>query len=160
MRAPILALALSLIGTTAAFAPPAVAKWPPWLSIETPAFPFDPAIRGAVMLVHCRTHDGTVKLSDLSGTAEGIEQGRRRSIVVRFDTTPAPGVFALRRQWPQTGNWLIRVSLEKTTAIVTLDAHGNVATVRVPTQVVQGQPLPRPVSAQEIDSTLALSARQ
>jgi hypothetical protein len=69
-------------------------------------------------------------------------------------------VFALRRQWPQQGNWLIRVSLENTTAIVTLDAEGNVAAVRVPTHLVQGQPLPRPVTSQEIDSTLALSARQ
>jgi hypothetical protein len=156
MRGPILGLGLTLVTATAAFAAPALVKWPPWLSIETPVNPFDPATRGAVMLVHGKVHDGTVRASDLSGSAEGIENGRRRSIALRFDSTPLPGVFALRRQWPDQGNWLIRVTLERTTAIVTLDSAGNVASVRVPTELVKGQSLPRTVGAKEIDSTLAL----
>ncbi len=160
MRAPILGLGLTLITATAGFTQPALVKWPPWLSIETPVNPFDPATRGAVLLVHCRTREGVVKVSDVSGSAEGIENGRRQSIALRFEATPLPGVFALRRQWPEKGDWLIRVSLERTTAIVTLDSAGDVASVRVPTELVQGQPLPRAVGAREIDSTLALSARR
>ena len=159
MRAPILGLGLTLLAATAAFASPALAKWPPWLSIETPVNPFDPATRGAVMLVHCHIREGTVQLSDVTATAEGIENGRRRSIKLRFDNTAVPGVFALSRQWPEQGDWLIRVTLARTTAIVRLDADGNVAGVRVPTEMVKGQPIPRTVGAKEIDSALALSAR-
>ena len=159
MRALMLGLGLTLAAATAAFAQPAIAKWPPWLSIETPVNPFDQTTRGAVMLLHARTHDGVVKLSDLTGSAEGIENGRRRSIALRFDATAQPGVFAVRRQWPEGGTWLIRIALERTTAIVTFDSAGNVASVRVPTNLVQGQPIPRAVAAQEIDSTLALSRR-
>ena len=159
MRAPLLGLGLTLVAATTAFAPPAALKWPPWLSIEAPANPFDPATRGAVMLVHGMTHDGVVKVSDLSGSAEGIEDGRRRSIPLRFEATPRSGVFALQRQWPEEGTWLIRITLARTTAIVTLDSLDNVASVRVPTDLVRGQPIPRAVGAGEIDSTLALSAR-
>jgi hypothetical protein len=160
MRASILGLGLTLVAATAAFAAPALAKWPPWLSIEAPANPFDPATRGAVMLVHGMVHDGVVTVSDLSGSAEGMENGRRRSIALRFDTTPVPGVFAVRRQWPDRGNWVIRITLARTTALVTLDSAGNVASVQVPTELVKGQPLPRAVSASEVDSTLALAARR
>jgi hypothetical protein len=157
MRAQILGLGLTLVAATTAFPSPAVAKWPPWISIETPVNPFDPSARGAVMLVRCHVREGTVKLSDVTATAEGIENGHRRSIKLRFDTTPVPGVFALRRQWPEQGEWLIRVALDRTTAIVTLGADGNVAGIRVPTEMIQGQPIPRAVSAREIDSTLALA---
>jgi hypothetical protein len=160
MRAPILGLGLTLVAATTAFALPAVLKWPPWLSIESPTNPYDPATRGAVMLVHCRTHDGEVKVSDLTGSAEGIDNGRRRSIPLRFEATPQSGVFAVQRQWPEEGTWLIRVTLARTTAIVTLDSVGNVASVRIPTDVVRGQPIPRAVGAREIDSTLALAARR
>lgn len=159
MRTVMLALGLTLAAGTAAIAQPPLSMWPPWLSIESPVNPFDRTTRGALMLVHARTHDGVVKASDLTGSAEGIENGRRRSIALRFDSTAQPGVFAVRRQWPEGGNWLIRISLERTTAIVTLDAAGNVASVQVPTNLVQGQQLPRAVTAQDIDSTLALSGR-
>lgn len=39
MRALILTLGLTLAAASAAFAETAIAKWPPWLSIETPANP-------------------------------------------------------------------------------------------------------------------------
>jgi hypothetical protein len=72
-----------------------------------------------------------------------------------------PGVFAVRTQWPTEGAWLIRITLGgSTTALVSLDGQGNVASVRVPTRVVGDQTLPRQVAASEIDSTLTqLAAR-
>ena len=157
MRFPML-----LLGLTLATAPsPAVARaaWPPWLSIEAPVNPFDPSTKDAVMLVHVRLREGTASASRLAGTAEGIVRGRRRSVQLRFDTTALPGVFALRRQWPAEGTWLVRVTFAHTTAIVTLDGIGNVASVRVPTRQAQGHPIPRPVGPAEIDSVLALAAR-
>lgn len=135
-------------------------KWPPWISIESPVNPFDAAARGAVLLVHASLRDGQAQLSDISGTAEGLVNGTRRSIPLRFDDISRPSTFALRRQWPTSGAWLIRITLKSTTAIVTLDEAGDVASVRVPTTVARGQQLPRAVAVREIDSTLAEAARR
>jgi hypothetical protein len=151
---------LVLTAATAAFARPSAVKWPPWLSIESPVNPFDPTTRGATLLVHAVFREGQAQLSDVSGTAEGIVNGARRSIALRFDSTGRPGVFAVRRQWPSDGTWLLRITLRQTTAIVTLDRGGNFAAVRVPTEVASGSQIPRPVAAKEIDSTLAEAARR
>lgn len=159
-RALFPAVLLALATTTAAFATPLAAKWPPWLSIESPVNPFDPSARGASFLVHAIFREGQAQLSDLSGTAEGLVDGSRRSIALRFEVTDRPGVFAVRRQWPNDGTWLLRIALQHTTAIVTLDRSGNVASVRVPTELASGNQLPRPVAAKEIDSTLAEAAKR
>ena len=159
-RRTLIPAALALVALSAAFTAPAIAKWPPWLSIESPVNPFDPTARGAAFLVHAMMCEGSPQLADISGTAEGIVNGLRRSIPLRFDETGRPGVFAVRRQWPTEGTWLVRVALRSTTAIVTLDQHGNVASARVPTAISSGSELPRSVAAHEIDSTLAAVARR
>ena len=150
---------LLLIGAASLAAKPAAIKWPPWLSIESPVNPFDPATRGAVLLVHAATHEGPAAVSSLQASAEGIVNGARRTLPLRLDTTPVPGVFAVRRQWPAEGTWLLRISLQRTTAIVSLDAAG-VAGVRVPTERASGTEIPRAVSAREIDSTLSVASRR
>ena len=86
---------LVLVGAASLAAKPAVIKWPPWLSIESPVNPFDPTTRGAVLLVHAITREGPPAVSALSGSAEGIVNGARRTIPLRLDTTPVPGVFAV-----------------------------------------------------------------
>lgn len=151
---------LLLLGATSLAARPAAAKWPPWLSIESPVNPFDPATHGAVLLVHAATREGPPAAAALTGTAEGIVNGARRTLRLHFDATPNPGVFAVRRQWPTDGTWLLRVSLQNTTAIISLDRDGRVAAVRVPTERASGTEIPRAVSAQEIDSTLNAAARR
>jgi hypothetical protein len=159
-RALLPATLLAMISATAAFVTPLHLKWPPWLSIESPVNPFDPSTRGAVLLAHASFREGRAQLSDLGGTAEGILNGARRSITLHFDTTGRPNVFALRRQWPAEGTWLLRIALKQTTAIVTLDRNGGVASVRVPTELASGNQIPRPVSTKEIDSTLAEVAKR
>jgi hypothetical protein len=154
--APVLVLALS----TVAFAPAAIVKWPPWLSIESPVNPFDRDNHGALLLVHAVTREGVPKLADLSATAQGLVNGSRRSMTIRLDTTSKPGVFAVRRQWPSDGTWLLQISLYSTTAIVVLDRAGNVESVRVPTELQHGNEIPRAVASKEIDSTLAAAVRR
>src|SRR3954462_16006503 len=92
--------ALSLAAATGAWVTPSIAKWPPWISIESPVNPFDPMARGAVLLVHATFWEGTAQLSDVSGAAEGIVNGARRTVPLRFDSTGRPNIFALRKQWP------------------------------------------------------------
>jgi hypothetical protein len=162
LRRSILPAALFVLATAAgASATTSLVKWPPWLSIESPVNPYDPSARGAAMLVHATFREGQAQLADLTGTAEGIVNGARRSVPLRFETTGQPGVFALRRQWATEGAWLVRIAVRGTTAIVTMDRAGNVASVRVPTALsTNGDRVPRAVATKEIDSTLAELAKQ
>ena len=102
------------------------------------------------------------KVSDLAGSAEGLVDGARRSVALRFDPTNKPGVYAVRRQWPSGGAWVLRITLlSNTTALVTLGPSGDVAAVNVPTRVASdGMKLPRAVAAREVDSTLYAAARR
>jgi hypothetical protein len=111
------------------------------------------------MLVHAQFREGNTQLADLSGTAEGLVSGTRRTIRLRFDSTARLNVFGLRKQWPTEGTWLVRINLKQTTALVSLDAAGNVAKVSVPTESSQGIPLPRAVGSREVDSALAYAKR-
>ena len=149
----------AVIATTAAV-PPSHAKWPPWISIEAPVNPYDPSTRGAALLVHTLMREGIARVGDVTGTAEGLVGGARKSVALHFDSTGRPGVFALRPQWPTDGTWVLRISLYNTTALVSLDAHGQVAATRVPTQLQSGIMIPRAVADREIDSTLAAMARR
>ena len=154
------ALAIALVAATAAFTTPAPMKWPPWVSVESPVNPFDPGARGALMLVHVAFREGQSKISDLQGSAEGIVNGTRRTVPLRFEDTGRPNTYALRRQWPTEGTWLVKLTVRQTTAIVTLDQAGNVLAVRVPTERRGDDVLPRLVASREIDSTLTVAARR
>jgi hypothetical protein len=149
------------IALTGAATRPAIFKSPPWISIESPVNPYDAATRNAVLLVHAEFREGDSQLADLSGTAEGLVRGARQSVPLRFDATSRPNVYALRRQWPSDGAWLVRINLRATTALVSLDRSGNVAASRIPTEAGPGgMPLPRAVTAREVDSTLADAAKR
>ena len=78
---------MALVLSTTAFVTPNIPKWPPWLSIESPVNPYDSSARGALLLVHATFREGPSQLTDLSGTAEGIVNGARRSVSLRFDTS-------------------------------------------------------------------------
>jgi hypothetical protein len=161
-RSLVPAIGLTLAVATAAIATPALStrfKWPPWISIESPVNPFDASARGAAFLVHAAVREGTPALTDVTGTAEGLVAGVRKSTPLRFTATNTPGVFAVRKQWPSEGTWLLRISLFSTTAIVSLD-RGVVGEVRVPTAMASGMAIPRTVLAREIDSSLTSAARR
>lgn len=153
-------LAIALVSATAGFTSSAPLKWPPWVSVESPVNPFDPTARGALMLVHVTFREGRSTIADLQGTAEGVVNGVRRTVPLRFDDTGRPNTYALRRQWPSDGTWLVRLVVRQTTAIVTLDQAGNVLATRVPTERHGDDMLPRLVASREIDSTLAVAARR
>src|SRR3954464_3147857 len=110
MRSPVkLSLSLAAVVASAALvaaAPSAGARHagPPWISIEYPANPLDPSTRGAYLLVHAFHHQIPTQ-SVVSGTAEGLIRGERKSVALRFDNTSRPGVYALQKQWGDEGVW-------------------------------------------------------
>jgi hypothetical protein len=165
---------LAVIGVLAAssFALAAAAPMfgPPWISIETPPNPFDATSRGAFLVVHTY-HHGEVVASGVSGSAEGIVSGSRRTIPLVFDTTTRRGSYALRKQWPTEGTWMLVINTggraQGVTALVDISSQGDVAGVRVPTRrSSDGWDLPQQVTARDIDAALetrvsrALSTRQ
>lgn len=167
---PTLALALPLLLLPAAastptsiaapgdIAPAVALVGPPWISIEYPVNPYDAATRGAFLVVHA-FHHGTPVGLPVSGTAEGIVNGARRSVPLTFAATTRAGVYTLGRQWPNEGTWTLLVSVaqgpeDKVTAVVDLTPEGEVASVRVPTRRQDGYTLPAAVAMASVDASL------
>ena len=158
-----LAFPLLLLPTSAAPRPEALPAGtavvgPPWISIEYPVNPYDASTRGAYLVVHA-FHHGTPVGLPVSGTAEGIVDGARRSVPLTFAATSRAGVYTLARQWPNEGTWTLLVSVaqganDKVTAVVDLTAAGEVAMVRVPTRRQDGYTLPAAVAMSTIDASL------
>ena len=159
--ASMIAASFALVAATPSFGPP-------WISIETPPNPFDATSRGAFLVVHTY-HHGDVVASGVTGSAEGIVSGARRSIPLAFDTTSRRGIYALRKQWPTEGTWMLVINTggqaQGVTALVDIGSDGTAANVRVPTRRSGGWDLPQQVTGRDIDSALqsrasrALSAR-
>ena len=147
---PLLAGTVLCLG---AAAPTSIVKWPPWLSIESPVNPWDAASHGVAFYVHTMLREGVPTLSDMSGTADGVVNGERRTMPLELASTSRPGVFSVRRAWPADGAWVLRISLHSTTAIVSIDRNGAVS-MRIPTESTPGGVVPRAVSQREVDSTL------
>ena len=159
-RRSLLALA-GLVLATGAFVTPNIPKWPPWLSIESPVNPYDDSARGALLLVHARFREGPSQVSDLTGTAEGIVNGARRTVALGFENTSRPDVYALKPQWQAEGRWVLRINLKTTTALVAIGADGKVGTVEVPmTTTSTGDRVPRAVTNKDVDSLLSATSKR
>jgi hypothetical protein len=156
---------LRLAAVTALFATAAFAhSGPPWISIEYPANPYDGASRGAFLLVHAFHHGQNVAFP-VSGTAEGLVNGARRTVSLEFKATSRPGVYALHKQWASDGVWTLVLGVRQgdgdmntAQAVVELGGNGQVAAVAVPTRQ-QGQWLvPAGVSMRDVDAGLRARA--
>lgn len=148
---------------TAVFAAPALAG-PPWISIELPVNPYDQSMRGAFLLVHA-FHHGKPMGFLVTGTAEGIVNGERRSEKLEFSETSRSGVFALKRMWPAEGMWTLVIKVNQgpndaATAVVDLGPDGDVASIRVPTMRRGEWTVPAEVSLADIDAALRARAAQ
>lgn len=146
----------------------ALSLGPPWISIEYPANPHDRSASGAMLYVHVFHHAQAISYP-LVGTAEGIVNGERRSVTLKFTETARPAVYALSKQWPTEGVWTLVIKTSRgeggATAIVELAPTGEIASVRVPTRQQGEWTIPVDVSMSEIDGALrarasALASRQ
>src|SRR3989441_3691477 len=161
MQTRIRSLACAALATALLAAPAFGLKGPPWISIELPANPYDKSTRDAFLLVHS-FHHGTAMGFIVSGSAEGVVNGERRSLKLEFAETSREGVYALKRTWPREGTWTLVIKANQgpddaATAVVELGPDGDVATIRVPTMQRGSWTVPAPVSLGEID--VALRAR-
>jgi hypothetical protein len=169
IRSPLRKLAL-LAGLTVLVSTVATAG-PPWIAIEYPSNPHDPATRDALLTVRTY-HHGDLMSYYLTGTAEGIVNGRRQTMPLDIRRLPQAGIYAVRWQKPAQGNWMLVITSSQeqngppaATALVTIDSRGGVASVNVPFDTIENGKwrVPRRVAAAEIDAMLkgaATLARQ
>lgn len=135
-----------------------IAKGPPWISIELPANPWDRETRDAFLVVHA-FHHGTPLPLPLTGTAEGMVDGKRRSVALTFEKTTRQGAYALKNTWGNTGRWVLVITVTQgdhddiAQAVVRID-NGQVIGVQVPTQEFREGNFPRRITKQEIEAAL------
>lgn len=132
---------------------------PPWIAIEYPANPFDRTSRDAFLTVRTY-HHGEFQSRTLTGTAEGVVDGKRQTMPLDIRAGSQPGMYAVRWQKPATGRWVLVINSASqgvidATAIVEISATGGVAGVTVPTRAIGGGWIsPRAVAKSEIDGLL------
>ena len=122
----VLALAALL---TVAFSTTASAG-PPWITVEVRPF-------GASVLVVHTFHHGTPNPFQLSGSAEGLVNGRRESVPLRFEVLPeASNAYGVVKTWSDSGVWVLNIETAEVdhfaaATAVMIDRNGN-ATVSFP----------------------------
>ena len=161
MQTRIRHIVLAVLATTLCAPAPALAG-PPWISIELPADPYDPATRGAFLVVRA-FHCATPANQRVTGTAEGIVNGERRTIALELSETGREGVYALKRTWPERGTWTLVLQAHQgptqaATAVVELGPDGAVTSIWVPTTARQGLRVPAPVTMSEVEAALRARA--
>lgn len=77
-----------------------------WLSIQNPVTVKDAAAKNAVVLVRVDGCNNPAEAT-VSGTAEGVIGGQRRSIPLKLEPVSQPGTFAVAPQWPAEGVWVL-----------------------------------------------------
>jgi hypothetical protein len=158
-RAPFALAALGL-----SLATPALAG-PPWISIEYPANPLDPATRGALMVIRTYHHADPMAFP-VSALAEGLLEGGRRTVQLRVERAAQPGVWVVRGELPKGGSWVVTATLSElagstvaATALVALGPAGDLMAVHVPHEINhEGWVIPRPATRAEVESLIRTTA--
>jgi len=143
MRRLAIAIALSL-----AAAAPAVAG-PPWLTLE-----FRPFHDGGVVVV--RTfHHGESQLIPLTGSAEGLVNGERRTVALTFDRADQPNAWSIPNTWGAGGVWVLNIAATGdhigAGAVVGLDRNGEPTFARFPRTAVGAS---RAATPREVEALL------
>jgi len=149
-----LGLAAALTLTTAGVA---VAKGPPWVSVEMRAHA---SSNHPGWLVIRTFHHSDAVGYPLSGTAEGLVNGRRLSVPLRFEILnpdSQSGVFLVPTVWAQGSPWVLNIALDAgehmgAGVVVAVGPSGEPAFVRFP-RVVEGYT--RPATHAEVEQLLA-----
>jgi hypothetical protein len=120
-----------------------------FLTIGNPVAANVPQVKGAVLVVRPDGCEQPAK-AQITGTAEGIVNGARRSVPLKLTTLPTPGVYAVYREWPAEGVWVVNLTGvyrgATTSAIVPIGPKGFMRE--------SSKFLPRAASEVEIEASL------
>lgn len=153
-----LALAFTAIGAVVAIA------GPPWISIEYPVNPLDPAAKGGFVTVRTYHHADLMSY-EISGTAEGLVNGQRESTKLDIRPLKQAGTYVVTWKKPASGNWVVLISTRRdgqhmATAVVKVSPDGQIASVVVPSRTIENGrwTVPRVVASSEVDAMLRSGA--
>ena len=152
---------IALVATLSMAAAAVALAGPPWIAIEYPVNPHDPNTRSAFLTVRTY-HHGDLMAADVTGTAEGLVNGKRQSVKLDVRRLPQAGTYAVYWKKPATGNWVLLISSTSegkhmASALVEVNGQGRVAGVTVPASPIEGGrwQVPRKVGVAEVDALLA-----
>ena len=128
-----------------------------WIAIQNPSTlkDKDPVAARAVVLVRA---DGCHNPAEalMSGSAEGLVNGVRKSIPLKLERVSQPATYAVAPQWPAEGVWVLNFKgtyLGRTTgALVEITPHKF--------EKVSAKLFPREATAEEVEASLKSLARQ
>jgi hypothetical protein len=110
----------------------------PWISIEAPVNPYVSSATGGLFLVHTWVHQNPSDLP-VSGRAEGLVDGKRRSVPFALTRSGQMGTYVVRREWGEKGIWTVLVTAMPEAkngwsiqAVVNVGADGEIEKVSVP----------------------------
>ena len=88
--------------------------------------------------------------AQVSGTAEGIVKGERKSLALQVVAAPKPGVYAVLQGWPPEGRWVVNLkgtcADEKAGALIPMGPNGFIRE--------SSKFFPRPATNAEIEKSL------
>lgn len=119
-----------------------------WVEFGNPSASTDPRAKNAALLVRalgCNNPEVAV----YTGTAEGVVNGVRKSVPLKFVQLDRKGLWAVERDWPAEGKWVLHVEAHK-------DGHIAHALGKVEAQGVKrlGENYMFKMSKQQIESAL------
>ncbi len=127
-----------------------------FISVEAPASVSDPDLKDAVLVVRpygCHVPTDAA----LTVTAEGLVNGKRQSLPVKIRPM-STGVFAIDRQWPSEGTWVLAITGEyrgiTSSALVKLGANGDVQVAGKNGKLLDVQIVQRKLTADDVEKTL------
>jgi hypothetical protein len=118
-----------------------------WIRTYSPSALVAASIPDAVVLIAAEgCHNAAA--AKISATAEGLVNGKRQSVLL--DLTPvSKGVYAVRRQWPGAGAWILAVKAthlgRSVGAVIEID-NGEAR--------LSAKPFERSISTDEIEAAL------
>jgi len=78
------------------------------ITVGSPVASQDYQAKGAAFVFRTQGCAEPVK-SQISGTAEGLVKGARRSVVLKVVAMTKPGVYAVYQNWPAEGEWVVNL---------------------------------------------------
>ncbi len=161
---PLASLALALLA--GALTPAAAEAGPPWISLELPVNPFDPATRGALAVVHLY-HHGDATAFPLEAQAVGMVGGQRRTVRLEARAGGRAGMMVVRGTLPRGDGWVLVMTMQngptaRASALLALDRRGDVTALRVPTDTIENGRwvVPREARQAELDAMLRLATSE
>lgn len=79
-----------------------------YIELGTPSANTEAKAKNAVLIARL-TGCHEAEKAKIEGTAEGMVNGKRESIPLKFVPLSIAGMYAVERQWPAEGTWIVRL---------------------------------------------------